>query len=99
METEEVHTISQEEEVPLDDLRQRRLDDTRKVIAYGFSCTFVLTIILSSVFVIVYNYLAIEVFKDDSMLVDPVTTIGTLVGLVGTPLGFILGYYFKGEDK
>lgn len=78
------------------------MDESRKTIAYWFVVAFIIIITLILVSVPIYNAI---VFHGARVIVEELTyqpldvekilaTVGTLLG---TPLGFVVGYYFKEE--
>lgn len=83
---------------------EKIMDESRKTIAYWFVISFI--IIVAAVLLLVPIYNAI-VFHDARVVVEEtsyqpldiaqvLTTLGTLLG---APLGFVVGYYFKEEHS
>jgi hypothetical protein len=72
-------------------------EDTRKKIALFFTIGFLVTLFISAIFVTCYNIIIYYVYDDKCLLLEPVSSIVALVGIVGTPFGFIIGYYFKSK--
>jgi hypothetical protein len=91
-------TQSPEKEHNADKLK----DESRKMIALTFVFAFVIAVGIVIVFVPVYNAI---VFRDAKVVVqqaqfaplDIEKTLATLGSILGTPLGFVVGYYFKEE--
>lgn len=72
-------------------------DKTRSKIALIFVCCFFALLIFTFIFVIIYNGWIIR----NNILLDPLNPKDLLLvitGAIGTPLGFVVGYYFKGEE-
>jgi hypothetical protein len=73
-----------------------RYDTTKRgTIALWFVISYILLVFLVVFGVPVYNWLVAN--KPEQLNVSEVLTeVGTLLG---SPLGFVLGYYFKGGEK
>ena len=75
---------------------QKLNDESRAQIAKFFVHAFVWLIVLVLVFIPLYNWLALD--KPQPIEIDK--TLAQVGGILGTPLGFIVGYYFeKGNDR
>jgi hypothetical protein len=74
-------------------------DKTKSQIALKFVNWFFRLVILSLVIAFAYNLVILFLLKDDSKLVDVKEMILTIAGVIGGPLGFILGYYFKTQEE
>jgi hypothetical protein len=67
----------------------------RGAIALWFVISYIVLVFIIVFGVPIYNWLIVE--KPAALDVDQVLTeVGTLLG---SPLGFVLGYYFKGGEK
>lgn len=70
------------------------LDKKRAFIAIVFVFGFLILLLLVIVGVPVYNALI-----GKAQAIDLNNTLSTVGGLLGTPLGFVVGYYFKESKK
>lgn len=77
---------------------QQHKDKTRSEIALYFVKAYITVIIFVFVSVFVYNILLIQMGRDN-LLLEIKDIFPLVVGTVGTLLGFVLGYYFKSEEK
>jgi hypothetical protein len=59
---------------------------------------FLLALILSVVFVVVYNVLMFRLTQDTSLFVQIETIIPLVWSIIGAPLGFVMGYYFRSNN-
>jgi len=72
---------------------------TRARIARLLVLWFLIALILSVLFVIVYNIVMFYLTQDTSLFVQIETIIPLVGSIIGAPLGFVMGYYFKGNDE
>ncbi len=68
----------------------RQDNQSRKIIAYWFTAGFIVLNTLIVVGVPIYN-----VFFGANYMLDVSEILAKFNGFFGTPLGFVLGYYFK----
>jgi hypothetical protein len=73
-------------------------DETRSKIALCFVNWFFRLIVTSLVFVGFYNLLLPHLVKG-ALPIDPKDLILVITGAVGSPLGFVVGYYFKDVES
>ena len=78
-------------------------DKTRSLIAKVFVFGFFIILSLSIILTMIYNWLifhqcdvANEFCRDQLLSVKDIVVV--VVGYVGSPLGFVLGYYFKAKE-
>lgn len=74
---------------------QKHTDENRARIALYFVKAFARLIILVLIAVPLYNWLAL----DDPQPIEIDKTLAQVAGILGTPLGFIVGYYFEKGDR
>jgi hypothetical protein len=100
--------INSEEESALNNLH--RDGKTRSWLTIGFLMGFFSLLIGCFLFVLLYNSLAVGWVIDlnSKGLVDEASSVkllelekvlSVIIGVLGTPLGFIIGYYFKEKNK
>lgn len=70
---------------------------TRARIARLLVLWFLIALVLSVVFVIIYNIAMFYLTEDTSLFVQIETVIPLVWSIIGAPLGFVMGYYFKGN--
>lgn len=70
---------------------------TRARIARLLVLGFLIALILSVVFVVIYNVAMFYLTQDTSLFVQIETIIPLVWSIIGAPLGFVMGYYFKGN--
>lgn len=70
---------------------------TRARIARLLVLWFLIALILSVVFVIIYNIAMFYLTQDASLFVQIETVIPLVGSIIWAPLGFVMGYYFKGN--
>ncbi len=68
---------------------------TRSRIARLLVLGFLIALVLSVVFVIIYNIAMFYLTQDTSLFVQIETIIPLVGSIIGAPLGFVMGYYFK----
>lgn len=68
---------------------------TRARIARLLVLWFLIALILSVVFVIIYNIAMFHLTQDTSLFVQIESVIPLVWSIIGAPLGFVMGYYFK----
>jgi hypothetical protein len=88
---ESLGRLEEKTEQPFDPRKHK--DTKRSQIALIFVWSYVLTVIIIIIGIPLYNW-AIGQPK----LIEIDTTLAQLGALIGSPLGFVVGYYFK-EDK
>lgn len=77
------------------ELENNRQDNkSRSRIAYGFTFAFIAFIAIILIGGPIYNAIV-----DESKSLDIFELITTFVAQFGTPLGFVLGYYFKDKNN
>lgn len=72
-------------------------DKTRSTIAIFFVRWFFYLIAFSLIFVMVYNSWVAS--AQGVEFINPKDLILVITGAIGTPLGFVVGYYFKGAEE
>jgi len=72
---------------------------TRARIARLLVLWFLIALVMSVVFVIVYNIAMFRLTQDTSLFVQIETVIPLVGSIIGAPLGFVMGYYFKGSGE
>ncbi len=72
----------------------RQDNKSRSHIAYGFTYAFIFFIGIILIGGSIYNALV-----DETKIIDISGLITTFVAQFGTPLGFVLGYYFKDKNS
>jgi hypothetical protein len=77
---------------------QEHKDKTRSEIALYFVKAYIMLVIFIFVVVFVYNLVLISIGRD-SLILEIKDIFPLVIGTVGTLLGFVLGYYFKSEEK
>lgn len=70
---------------------------TRARIARLMVLGFLIAMVLSVVFVIIYNIAMFYLTQDTSLFVQIESIIPLVGSIIGAPLGFVMGYYFKGS--
>lgn len=78
-------------------------DHTRAWVTGLFILGYFFLLILAEIFVYIYNYHILSLIKEGvkletNLLFDIKNVLFVLTSALGTPLGFIIGYYFK-ENK
>jgi len=73
-------------------------DKTRSLIAKIFVCSYFVGLGLVFLITLAYN-LIIAMNKLNIPLLEVKDIILTVTGSIGTSLGFVVGYYFKGQEK
>jgi hypothetical protein len=73
--------------------RIEHLDKKRAVIALIFVCGYIGLVLLATIWIPLYNK-----WVGHAQPIDLDKTFSQLGALLGTPLGFVVGYYFK-ENK
>ena len=81
---------------------EKLMDESRKTIAYWFVISFIIIIGAVLLLVPIYNAIAFHnarviVQESTYQPLDIAQVLATLGTLLGTPLGFVVGYYFKEE--
>lgn len=94
-------TIEEARDVPPYD-PGRVMDESRKTIAFWFVGAFImiigLVLILTPTYnAIVFNKARVVVEETTYQPLDVEKLLATIGTLLGTPLGFVVGYYFKEE--
>ena len=74
---------------------QKHTDENRAKIALYFVKAFVRLVIIALIGIPLYNWLAL----DNPQPIEIDKTLAQLAGILGTPLGFIVGYYFEKGNK
>ena len=74
---------------------QKHTDENRARIALYFVKAFARLIFFALIAVPLYNWLALK--NPQPIEIDK--TLAQVAGILGTPLGFIVGYYFEKGDK
>lgn len=74
-------------------------DKTRSRIALLFVIAYVVSIALVFILTLGYNLLLIAANKDKTLLLEPKDAILIVTSSIGTSVGFVVGYYFKGEEN
>jgi hypothetical protein len=77
---------------------QEQKDKTRSEIALYFVKAYITLVIFLFVIVFAYNLILISINKD-GLILEIKDIFPLVIGTVGTLLGFVLGYYFKSEEK
>lgn len=77
---------------------QQHKDKTRSEIALYFVKAYIMLVIFIFVIVFVYN-LFLLLLQKDNLVLEIKDIFPLVIGTVGTLLGFVLGYYFKSEEK
>lgn len=78
----------------------KELGETRSKIAKQFVLWYFILISGAFILTLIYNILIIWFFPIDSdQIIAPKDILLTTAGIVGSPLGFIVGYYFKDIQK
>jgi hypothetical protein len=104
---EKLDLIEQKQSEIFDKIKQKenqsldhKLEDSRKEITKFFLSWFFWLIFGAFIFCYIYN-LTFAVFFPENKIIEPVD-IGKIVPLItttfGTGMGFIIGYYFKGNQ-
>lgn len=75
---------------------QRHNDETRSKIALFFVGGFFIAIGIVLIGIPIYNFFA---FKAGMTILDLKDILLALSGLISGPLGFVIGHYFKSEQK
>jgi hypothetical protein len=60
---------------------------------------FLIALVLSVVFVIIYNIAMFYLTQDTSLFVQIENIVPLVRSIIGAPLGFVMGYYFKGSGE
>lgn len=74
--------------------RVKHKDQTRSKIAVGFTIGFFSLLVVTLLGIPIYN-----VFVEAEKVLSLKDTLVTIASIVGTPYGFVVGYYFKGKDE
>ncbi len=74
---------------------QRHNDETRSKLAILFIRGYFILIGLMVLFIIIYNLIILFTGKDIDILVSPKDLLLVVTTAIGSPLGFVIGYYFK----
>ena len=77
---------------------QEHKDKTRSEIALFFVKAYVALIIFIFVAVFTYNLVLLTINRE-SFVLDIKDIFPLVIGTVGTLLGFVLGYYFKSQER
>jgi hypothetical protein len=79
----------------------KELGETRSKIAKQFVFWYFILIGGSFIFTLIYNLLIFWLFPKfmPEQIIAPKDILLTAAGIVGSPLGFIVGYYFKDIQK
>ena len=77
---------------------QAHKDKTRSEIALFFVKAYIALIIFIFVAVFTYNLVLLTIHKE-SFVLDIKDIFPLVIGTVGTLLGFVLGYYFKSQER
>jgi hypothetical protein len=85
--------ISDEKKPSFDHLEHT--DKSRKHIAFVFVYGYIILVALIVIGVPLYNAIALN--KPDSLELDKI--LAQVGALIGSPLGFVVGYYFKEDTK
>src|SRR3989344_1135739 len=89
---ESLGRLEEKIETPFD--HQQHKDKSRSFIAYVFVFGYVCIVVLILVGLPIYNWLALS----NPQPLDLEKTLAQAGALLGAPVGFVVGYYFK-EDK
>jgi hypothetical protein len=73
-------------------------DKTRSTIALFFVRGYLVLLGIIFLLVLTYNFLLIK-FAPGTDLLDVTDIMLLITGSVGSPLGFVVGYYFKGQEE
>lgn len=74
-------------------------EETRAHIGKIFVWWFFIVLILSSLGTLVYNFFMYLVTSDKTLFIDIGTIIPLVWSIIGTPLWFVMGYYFKDDGS
>jgi hypothetical protein len=74
-------------------------EETRAHIGKIFVWWFFVILILSSLGTLVYNFFMYMVTSDKTLFIDIGTIIPLVWSIIGTPLWFVMGYYFKDDGS
>lgn len=89
------YNIKLEEMEKAASIENSRQDNTsRSRIAYGFTYAFIIFIAIILIGGPIYNTIVPE-----TKIIDISELITTFMAQFGTPLGFVLGYYFKDKNN
>ncbi len=74
-------------------------DKTRSKISLIFVCSYVGLIALVFIVSLIYNQIIILNDKQLNLLLEPKDIVLVITSAIGTSVGFVVGYYFKGEEN
>jgi hypothetical protein len=75
--------------------QQEHNDKTKSGLAKVFVYGYFLMIGLSMFSILIYNYLIFRIKNDNELIIDVKELLLVITTAIGSPLGFIIGYYFK----
>jgi len=78
---------------------QKHKDITRSTIAIHFVKGYFFLIGAAFTFSLIYNLFLVNLKLDSEELLQPKDIILTISSAIGSPLGFVVGYYFKGQEE
>jgi len=74
-------------------------DQTRSIISGTFVRWFFYLLGGTLIISLIYNLISYSLFRNQSLILDVENLLLLVTGSIGTPLGFIVGYYFKSKEN
>jgi len=74
-------------------------DQQRALIAKIFVGGYFALIALGIIGIVVYNIMMYHYTRSDTLFINLKDFLLVIGGLIGSPLGFVIGYYFKGAEQ